>query len=76
MRRVLYQEKYQYKKPEYETSVIKARCINLIPTGYTKKEWESLQSKRREEAEAHYQEEIRRIEQDMPDDEGINIDML
>lgn len=72
-----YEEKYGKKRSYYKSPIIKSRYLNVIPKGYTKKEWEA---KQKEEAAKMQEQQIQQVQEAvfaMPiDDNGMNFDML
>ena len=72
-----YEEKYGKQKSNYKSPVIKARYLNIIPAGYTKKEWEAIQAEEMKKMQDNQQQLVQEAIHTMPiDDNGINFDML
>ena len=72
-----YEEKYGKEPPRYKSPVIKSRCLNVIPKGYTKKEWENMQKQEMERMKELQQQKIQEAVYTMPiDDNGMNFDTL
>ena len=72
-----YEEKYGKEKSYYKSPVIKSRYLNIIPKGYTKKEWEAIQAEELKKMQENQQQLVQEAVYTMPiDDNGINFDML
>lgn len=72
-----YEEKYGKEKSCYKSPVIKSRCMNVIPKGFTKKEWELKQAEEAKKMQESQQQIMQEAVYTMPiDDNGINFDML
>ena len=72
-----YEEKYGKQKSDYKSPVIKSRYLNVIPKGYTKKEWELKQAEEMEKIQEDQQHLVQEAVYTMPiDDNGMNFDML
>lgn len=72
-----YEEKYGKERSDYKSPVIKNRYLNVIPKGYTKKEWEAKQKEEMAKMQERQAQQVQEAVFTMPiDDNGVNFDML